>query len=466
MKTPRLLRSTTFRLTLVYLCLFSSALLVVLGIVYWHATTAVSRQINATIDAEITALAEQFNQRGLVGLIRAVERRSDPRDYSGGLYLLVDQNYRPLSGNLTRWPDEAVDVEGWVTFPLELPSRDGSVLNFGRARVFQLGRYRLLVGHDVQARAQIAGVIRDGLIWALVAAVGISLLGGMLVSRFLFRRIDSINATSREIMAGDLGRRVPVSGRNDEFDEVAGNLNGMLDQIEQLIGGMRQVSDNIAHDLRSPLARLRSRLEVALMKELPSAEYRAVIEETIAEADQLLRTFNSLLAIAQVESGVLRERFEAVECQALLRDVAELYEPLADDRGLELDLRLGEPARIQGDRNLLFQALSNLVDNAIKFSAPGGRIVLAQLLDGAHVILRVTDQGPGIPPEERDKVVRRFYRVEQSRHAPGSGLGLSLVAAVVALHGGRLELADNEPGRHPPGLRVDFVLPGPEPGSG
>lgn len=459
MKTRRLLRSTTFRLTLVYLCLFTSALLVVLGIIYWHATTAVSRQINATIDAEITALAEQFNQRGLVGLIRAVERRSDPRDYSGGLYLLVDQNHRPLSGNLTRWPDAAMDAEGWVTFPLELPSRDGSVLNYGRARVFQLGRYRLLVGHDIQARAQIAEVIRNGLIWALVAAVAISLLGGMLVSRFLFRRIDSINATSREIMAGDLARRVPRSGRGDEFDELAGNLNGMLDQIERLIAGMRQVSDNVAHDLRSPLARLRSRLEIALMDELSPEDYRAVIEDTIAEADQLLRTFNALLAIAQVESGVLRERFEAVECEALLRDVAELYEPLAEDRGLKLDLELTDLARVRGDRNLLFQALSNLLDNAIKFSHAGGRIALALVPGDGEVVLRVADQGPGIPPEERDKVVRRFYRVERSRHAPGSGLGLSLVAAVVALHGGRLVLEDAEPGRQPPGLRVDLVLP-------
>jgi signal transduction histidine kinase len=276
--------------------------------------------------------------------------------------------------------------------------------------------------------------------------LGLTLLGGLLMSRSVLRRVDAINRTSKEIMSGDLSRRIPVSRRGDEFDQLAENLNAMLDQIERLLAAMKEVSDNIAHDLRSPLARLRSRLEVTLMEDPDDAAYRETIGRTIEEADGLLKTFNGLLSIAQAEAGAARAGFAPVDLATLVADVAELYEPLAEDLGLALAVEVDEAGTIRGDRNLLFQALANLVDNALKYSPPESRVTLRLARQADRVALSVSDHGPGIPAEARARVKERFVRLESSRSTPGSGLGLSLVAAVAELHGGTLELADNGPG--------------------
>lgn len=466
------LRSRIFRLAMVYVGLFGAAVTLLVGIIYWSTTESVTRQIDATIDAEIRGLAEQFTQRGLTGLVGAIQRRSRTADASRGLYLLADARFQPIAGNLSRWPDEKPDAGGWVTFPLEFPETEGGGLNFGRARLFELGdRLHLLVGHDVRERARIAGFIGETLAWGLAGILALSLVGGLLMSRSLLRQIETVNAASREIMAGDLSRRIPVSGRDDEFDRLAGNLNAMLDRIERLLDSIKQVTDNIAHDLRGPLARLRSRLELTLMEERGTPDYRGTIEETIAEADSLLKTFNALLSIARVESGAPSESFVALDLSALVTDVGELFEPLAEEHELSLTLAVESDARIQGDRNLLFQALANLLDNAVKYSPPGGRIDLTLEIRGAagqgdRAVIEVCDQGPGIPAESRERVLERFYRLESSRSTPGSGLGLSLVAAVAALHGGRLELdaPGLESGRQPasgaePGLRARLSLP-------
>ena len=476
------LRSRIFRLTLLYVGLFGAAVILLACIVYWSTTEAVTRQTDATIDAEIRGLAEQFSERGLSGLLDSIRRRSSTEDASRGLYLLTDANLRPLAGNLSRWPDEQPDEAGRVTFPLELPEAAGGE-SYGRARLFELGdRFHLLVGHDLRERSRIAGLITGTVAWGIAGILVLSLIGGLLMSRALLRQIETINATSREIMAGDLTRRIPVSGRDDEFDRLAGNLNAMLDRIERLLESVKQVSDNIAHDLRGPLARLRSRLEVTLMESPQGGErdgssdhgYRDAIEETIAEADSLLKTFNALLSIARIESGAPSETFEPVDLAALATDVAELFEPLAEERALRLDLLLPEPADallIEGDRNLLFQALANLLDNAIKFSPPPSptpevgprplRIELRLRRRQSLAFLSVCDQGPGIPLDQRTKVQERFYRLESSRSTPGSGLGLSLVAAVAALHGGRLTLDDglaaSASGR--PGLCASLEIP-------
>lgn len=447
MRQTSFFRSTTFRLALIYLCLFSAALCVLLGIMYWTTVGSISRQIDATIDAEITGLAEQYRQGGIFGLIGAIERRSTAPIESRGLYLLAGQDYQRLAGNLSRWPDAQPDPDGWITFPLQFPEESGIGLNYGRARVFDLdGDLHLLVGHDIRERVRIATRVLITLAWGFGVTLVLSLAGGILTSRGILRRIDGINATSREIMAGDLSRRIPVSGKGDEFDQLAGNLNAVLSRNETLLASMKQVTDNIAHDLRSPLGRLRSRLEDLLKGPADEARRRDVIERSIAEADDLLKTFSALLSIAQAESGAPRQHFEPIDLAALVWDVAELYEPVAEEKGLKLDVRVDAAATIPGSRHLLFQALTNLIDNALKYAAGGRRLTLALRAEEGHAIVEVADTGPGIPQAARDKVVERFYRLDSSRTTPGSGLGLSLVAAVAGLHGGTLELADNRPG--------------------
>ena len=451
----RLLRSTVFRLALIYLCLLSAAVLILFAIVYWSTSSFTTRQIDATIEAEIRGLAEQYDQRGVSGLVRALDRRSTGAGANRGLYLLTDSRDQPLAGNLSRWPDVAPDPDGWITFPLEFPEAEGGGINFGRARVFKLrGGLSLLVGHDIRERTRIAALIGDSLIWIVVVILGLTLLGGLLMSRSVLRRVDAINRTSKEIMSGDLSQRIPVSRRGDEFDQLAENLNAMLDQIGRLLAAMKEVSDNIAHDLRSPLARLRSRLEVTLMEDPDGADYRQAIGLTIEEADGLLKTFNALLSIAQAEAGAARAGFAPVDLATLVADVAELYEPLAEDLGLALTIEVDQAETIRGDRNLLFQALINLVDNALKYSPPNGRVTLRLTSAAGQVALSVSDHGSGIPAESRARVKERFVRLESSRSTPGSGLGLSLVAAVAELHGGILDLADNGPG-----LTAQLVFP-------
>ena len=454
MSPTSLFRSRIFQFALIYLCFFGVTVGLIGWIVFDVAKESVSRQIEATIDAEITGLVEQYNQRGLPGLVESIRRRATSAAGGRGLYLLADKRNRVLAGNISRWPDERPDAEGWVTFRLELPESEGGGINFGRARVLSGDGFNLLVGHDERERTWVQSTILWTLVGSLAATVTVALFGAVVVSRALLRRIDAITATSREIMAGDLSRRVPASGRGDEFDRLAANLNAMLDRIEALITGIKQVSDNIAHDLRSPLARLRSRLEVALMEPPDAESYRVALEKTISEADHLLQTFNALLSIAQAEAGAPRRNFADVDLSAGARDAAELYEPLAEEKGLHLAVRVAEGVHLQGDQHLLFQALANLLDNAIKFSPAGGRIELTLRRDSGRAALAVADQGPGIPEGLRARALERFFRLEESRSTPGSGLGLSLVAAVARLHDGRIALQDNRPG-----LRAVLDLP-------
>jgi signal transduction histidine kinase len=442
-----LLRSRIFRLWLVYLLLFGVAVVGLSAFVYQRTTDSLTRQIDATVDAEITGLAEQFRQRGVLGLVAAIERRAEAASERRGLYLLTDRNLTPLAGNLEHWPDGTPDDRGWLTFPLDRAAGAGGEQAYGRARLFDLGgRYRLLVGHDIRERLRLTALVRDALILGIGITVGLALIGALVISRMILGKVEAINAISREIIAGDLGRRIPVSERGDEFDRLAGNLNAMLDQIERLMEGLRQVTDNIAHDLRTPLARMRSRLEIALMDSAGPEDQAAAIERAIAEADGLLATFNALLSIAQAEAGDARESFAPVALGDLVEDAAALYEPIAEEKQIAIAIDTGAVAPVSGDRSLMFQAVTNLVDNAVKYAPAGSEIHIAVAEGTDGVRLSVCDHGPGIPEAEREAVVRRFYRLEASRSTPGSGLGLSLVDAVARLHGAKLTLADNHPG--------------------
>ncbi len=444
----RLVRTSTFRVALVYLGLFSVSIVVVFGFLYWSTAGFMSRQTDEAILAEIRGLSEQYAQFGTIGLVRALDRRTARARASRGLYLLVDAAYQPLAGNLSSWPQEKADARGWLTFRLEYADARGAV-DLGRARTFALGGgLHLLVGRDIRERLEIAQLVRGSFGWGLALAVALSLAGGLLVSRPMLRRIDAINAASTEIMAGELDRRIPLRGTGDEFDRLAENLNAMLDRIARLLDGVREVSDNIAHDLRGPLARLRGRLELALDGPTDNAAYREAIERTIAEADDLLKTFNSLLSIARLEAGAEETPMEPFALDALLADVSELYAPVADAGKITLGLRTAGGLTVRGDRHLLFQCVANLIDNAIKFSPEGGEIAVSAgfAAEDDMVEIVVADRGPGIPETLKPRVFERFYRIETARNRPGSGLGLSLAAAIAMRHDGALVLEDNHPG--------------------
>lgn len=443
MKSRRLLRSATFRLALLYMLLFGGSVALLLGFLYWATVGELSAQVDETIQADINGLAEQYERRSTPGIASIIgdRVRQDP----GGrtVYLLTDPLRRPLVGNLSGWPTVEADKDGWINFELlDRDTADGSPYP-ARARRFVLqGGLNLLVGREVRELQRTQRRIVNAMVWGTGITLALALVGGIAMSRGTARRIDAINQTSRDIMSGDLDRRIPVGGTGDEFDQLAGNLNEMLDRIQGLMEGLRHVSDNIAHDLRTPLTRLRGRLEDLDEPALDGPERTRRIDAAVAEADGLLSIFNALLRITQIEAGGRRENFSQVDLARVLTDVADLYEPVALEKGLEFSATSVGTGIVTGDRDLLFQAVANLADNAIKYTPAGGSVILHS--DGKSVT--VADSGTGVPEADREDVFRRFHRLEESRNTPGSGLGLSLVKAVAHLHGGTIRLEDNDPG--------------------
>jgi len=453
----RILRTTTFRVALLYLGLFLASVMVILGMIYWFTAGFIDRQTDETIAAEIAGLREQYRQRRLPGLIELVNARSSvPR--TNTLYLVTTPSLTPLAGNLSDWPEEQPDQEGWIEFEIAdaPPNPDGS-RHQARAVTFTLsGGYHLLVGRDTRERQHFQERVIISLGWALLLTVGLGAMGGLLISRNVMQRIDAINQTTSQIMSGALQERMNVEGNGDELDQLAVNLNAMLDQIEHLMVGMRQVTDSVAHDLRTPLTRLRSRLEMTLLEASDEEAYRSAIQEAIAESDRLLGTFGALLSIAEAEAGTLQRTFQKVSLSDLARQMADLYEPAAEETGLAFETVIRAEPVVLGNQQLLAQAIANLLDNALKYTPAGGRVALTVTdnPDQRGPCISVADTGPGIPAEQRESVLRRFVRLEQSRSSPGNGLGLSLVDAVARLHGARLEMDDNHPG-----LVVAIVFP-------
>ena len=457
----KLFRTTTFRLSLTYLALFSAAAIVAIVYIYWNTTVLLSRQLNQTIDAELKGLAEQYRAGGLDQLVRTVAERSSTPGNS--LYLVADSEGRRLAGNLSAVSPDLWNSLGPVEFVYRRPAAGGVENRLAFANVFRLpSGYRLIVGRDIEDRRELARMVRSAMLWGLGVMAVFGIGGGYWVSRKLLARIDGLSDTTRTIMEGDLTGRLPVNGSGDELDRLAESLNLMLARIEQLMAGLREVSDNIAHDLKTPLNRLRNRVEAALREPYGEPVYRETLERTIEEADGLIKTFNALLSIARLEAGAGGENRETLDVSALLRDVAELYEPVAEERGLVLKAEAEAPIYIRADRQLLGQAIANLIDNAIKYGTNGAaehhgekpEVDVSAKAKGAMAEIVVTDRGPGVPASDRERVLDRFVRLEVSRSEPGSGLGLSLVAAVARLHGGSLRLEDNEPG-----LRVVLALP-------
>ena len=455
----KLFRTTTFKLTLVYLTVFALFAAFLLGYFAFNTRRLITEQITDTVNAEITGLSEQYRQGGIRRLVQAVDARA--RRPGSSLYLVTTFQGETLAGNVTALPPGTLDNPGWLeTNYRRLDETDNSehLPHQALVRVFQLpGGFRLLVGRDLDERERLYHIVIAAGRWSVLIVIVLGLAGGLFVTRRVLRRVDAMTETTRTIMAGDLGERLPVAGTGDEIDRLAVNLNVMLERIEALMIGLKQVSDNIAHDLKTPLTRLRNRAEQALRMSGSETEYRAALDAIIEESDGLIATFNALLLIARAESGQARDNMSEFDAAEIAHDVCELYEPLADEKGIALKLEASTPAPVKGNRELVSQALANLVDNAIKYTearpvavagtegAPPDIVVAAQI-DGDRVLLSVADRGPGIPEADRGRVVERFVRLEQSRSKPGSGLGLSLASAVARLHGGELTLEDNQPG--------------------
>ena len=447
----KLLRATAFKLTLVYLLVFALFAASLLGYFALNTRRLINEQITTNVQGEIRGLTEQYEQGGLRRLVTSVELRS--RRPGSNLYLVTTPSGEGLAGNVGALEPGVLDHPGWLeTSYRRLDFPDG-VDHRALVEVVQLGGFHLLVGRDLDERERLYKIIANAGRWSFAVVVVLGLAGGFFVSRRVLSRIDAMTGTAQTIMAGDLSGRLPVAGSGDELDRLADNVNAMLDRIVALMRGLTEVSDNIAHDLKTPLTRLRNRCEQALRNSTSEKDYRAALESTIEESDGLIRTFDALLMIARAEAGHARDNMTEFDAAEIARDVSELYEPLAEEKGLALKVEAAAPAPVRGNRELVSQALANLVDNAIKYAGPNGKLngEPAEILvkagnDGDRIMLTVEDRGPGIPEADRDRVVERFVRLDQSRSQPGLGLGLSLASAVARLHGGELKLEDNHPG--------------------
>ncbi|AZO42431.1 HAMP domain-containing histidine kinase [Mesorhizobium sp. M7D.F.Ca.US.005.01.1.1] len=476
LSVPAIMKTTAARLSALYLLLF--ALCAVALVFYMTSLSArmLTAQTQDTINDEVLGLAHAYQRGGLPVLVRVVEARS--RQPGANLYLIADANGQILTGNVQSLEPGVLEAEGWTSSPFSyqrfgegelerlrnLPAEQGSTQSEQSdaqaqgekghnaiALVLRLpNQMIMLVGRDLGEPERFRAVIRR----ALMLALGMMGLGGLLiwffVGRAALKRIDSVSEASRRIMGGDLSGRLPVTGAGDEFDRLSENLNAMLARIATLNEGLKQVSDNIAHDLKTPLTRLRNRAEVTLSGKHKTSDYRQALEGTIAESDQLIKTFNAILMISRLEAGYSSENTNRVDLAEAVRDVVELYEPVAEEAGVSLEADVREATFVNGNRELIGQALSNIVDNAIKYSTdataqPAVRVALERV--GAGVRLSVADNGHGIPDDgDRARATERFVRLEKSRSQPGSGLGLSLAKAVMTFHNGRLDLLPGNPG--------------------
>ena len=460
----KLIRTTAFRLTLVYLFLFALFAASLLGYFAWNTRRLITEQITSTVNAEVGEVTNIYNRRGLRGLVPNIESRA--LRPGSNLYLVTTSNGVAIAGNVGALAPGVMGTVGWSeTAYRRLEDQDRSD-HRALVRVVELpDGLRLLIGRDLDERRRMFVIVAKAAQWSVLVVVVLGILGGIFVARRVLHRIDAMTGTTQRIMTGDLSGRLPVGRSGDELDRLAENLNAMLERIEALMKGLKEVSDNIAHDLKTPLTRLRNRAEEALAKSSCEADYRAALERTIEESDGLIRTFNALLMIARAESGQARGNMDDFDAADVASGIHELYEPLAEDDGMTLRLKTA-PAPLHGNRELIGQALANLVENAIKYGKPVVRpidpeavaatkeILIEARRDDDAVLLSVTDHGPGIPEADRKHAVERFVRLEASRTLPGSGLGLSLASAVATLHGGELRLGEAHPG-----LVATLVIP-------
>jgi signal transduction histidine kinase len=436
----------TFRLALAAIVTFGLIASAIFIYVYLSTASFVRGRSDQAIRDEYSDLRGAYERSGRTGLIELIRNRIADGSSTGNLYILVDHASAILAGNIDKWPAAAAAAQGWTEFRAPGVRDSASERRFRAISATLPGGDRLLVGTDISDLDGFAARIWAAVIAIIFLMFVVAVVASILVTQRTVGRIESINATSRAIMESGLDKRIPLHGSHDEWDRVAENLNLMLDRIEALMGDVKQVSDNVAHDLRTPLTRMRGRLERAYHGERIGENDQALIGDTIADLDAVLGMFASITRIAHIETQARKGAFRSVNLVEIASEVVELYDAAAERDRTDLSITGDSQVLVTGDRDLLFDAIANLVDNAIKHGRAGGKIVVAcENVDGGAVIA-IADDGPGIPPGERDHVFKRFYRLEQSRYTPGNGLGLSLVAAVAHLHGARIEMLDHSPG--------------------
>ncbi|SNZ07145.1 sensor histidine kinase [Cohaesibacter gelatinilyticus] len=468
----KIMRTTAFKLSAIYLIIFSIFATFLIVYIAFNTQVLMTRQMNATIQLEVRGLVERYRAGGLNALVKVIEDRS--RRPGASLYLVTDFRGHYVAGNVAALPKWVMDKRGAVDQAVtyqRLGDVDQRKQYKAVVNVYEtFGGYRLLVGRDIGERETFRKVVEQAFIVSGFLLVFLALLAWLFVSRKVLNRIDMIAVASRHIMAGQLDERLPVTQAGDEFDRLSDSLNVMLSRIEGLMQGLKEVSDNIAHDLKTPLTRLRNRVEVTLASEEAGAEiYRDALEQTLEESESLIRTFDALLRIARVEAKSTQIEKTTLDIGAIAADMAELYEPVAEDEGAVLTWNSPSQQFIDGNRELVSQAVANLIDNALKYAVrhvaeqrqaqqdhedeqtectlpEQARIDVSVATNEGRVILTVRDNGPGIAKEDRQRVLQRFVRLDKSRTQPGSGLGLSLVNAVASLHEANIQLDDNEPG--------------------
>jgi signal transduction histidine kinase len=439
-----ILDTSPFRIAIVYSIVFAIGAAALIYAVDFAVSRVVDGSTDNLIEAEVQGLREQMVVLSRSDFIELVEQRSQDQDVRGAVYLMVDPQLRPVAGNVPAWP-KINTKEKWFLFKVSVPFGDETREHEMRARYFALpGGYQMLVGHDVQERQDVKSLMMRGLIAAVVLTLLLGLGGGFWMGRRILAQAGAISAVATQIMRGDLSQRLPVRDADDEINTLAREINTMLDKIEQLTLGMRTVLDSAAHDLRTPLNRLQASAEGAMTALAPGSAERRVLERVTTEVDQMRSTLDALLRIALAETGTVAR--EPVDLSELVESVVELYAPVSEQRGILLESSVAPGAHVQGNRQLLAQALANLLDNAIKFTPDGGRIRVVLDGSGSSPQVIVEDNGPGIPADKREIVLGRRVRLDEARKFPGSGLGLSLVAAVTKLHGAHLVLDDAGPG--------------------
>ena len=449
-------KSAGFRFAALFAVLFLAAMLGFALMLWWGTAGTLSRQLDDAIRADAIGLQEAWRGGGTAAVRDAIGERLAVDIDDHAIYLLMDTAGNRLAGNLDRWPGAAEAPGSWSA---DTVRRDGVAVP---ARVYHLPldqNHRLLIGRDATDREKLRSLLSEALLWSFAVAVAFALAGAAALRRALADRLRAAAATAGAIAAGDLSRRVPLSTQRDEFDQLGESMNAMLDRIDQLMIGIKGVSDSIAHDLRTPIARARMRLEHALLSAPDEESLRTAMETTVADLDGISRVFQALLRIAEAEAGARRAAFAHFNLTAVLSDAAEVYGALAEERGQHLETSWPEKLEMVGDRDMVLQAIANLLDNAVKFTPEGGTIRLSASAParGKREII-VCDEGPGLAAEDRARAGQRFFRADPSRTLPGSGLGLSLVKAVAALHGGELRLGDAQPGSPRPGLEARLIL--------